>query len=126
MSAPSAPLVVLYGSQTGAAKGVAELVHAEALARGLASTLAPANAWDEAGLLRARAAVVVVSTTGDGDAPTNAEDFLRFLRRRTHARDLFARGPRVAVLRRQPLASLPLADVQAALQDLINQTAVTA
>jgi hypothetical protein len=32
----------------------------------------------------------------------------------------------VAVLRRQPLASLPLADVQAALQDLINQTAVTA
>jgi len=36
------------------------------------------------------------------------------------------RGPRVAVLRRQPLASLPLADVQAALQDLINQTAATA
>jgi ADP-heptose:LPS heptosyltransferase len=36
------------------------------------------------------------------------------------------RGPRVAVLRRQPLARLPLADVQAALQDLINQTAVTA
>ena len=36
------------------------------------------------------------------------------------------RGPRVAVLRRQPLASLPMADVQAALQDLINQTAVTA
>jgi ADP-heptose:LPS heptosyltransferase len=36
------------------------------------------------------------------------------------------RGPRVAVLRRQPLASLPLADVQAALRDLINQTAVTA
>jgi ADP-heptose:LPS heptosyltransferase len=36
------------------------------------------------------------------------------------------RGPRVAVLRRQPLASLPLADVQAALQELINQTAVTA
>ena len=36
------------------------------------------------------------------------------------------RGPRVAVLRRQPLGSLQLADVQAALQDLINQTAVTA
>jgi ADP-heptose:LPS heptosyltransferase len=36
------------------------------------------------------------------------------------------RGPRVGVLRRQPLASLPLADVQGALQDLINQTAVTA
>jgi ADP-heptose:LPS heptosyltransferase len=36
------------------------------------------------------------------------------------------RGPRVAVLRRQPLASLPLADVEAALQDLINQKPVTA
>jgi ADP-heptose:LPS heptosyltransferase len=36
------------------------------------------------------------------------------------------RGPRVAVLRRQPLASLPLADVQGALRDLINQTAATA
>ena len=36
------------------------------------------------------------------------------------------RGPRVAVLRRQPLGSLPLADVQGALRDLINQTAVTA
>ena len=36
------------------------------------------------------------------------------------------RGPRVAVLRRQPLARLQHADVQAALQDLINQTAVTA
>lgn len=36
------------------------------------------------------------------------------------------RGPRVAVLRRQPLASLQLADLQTALQDLINQTTVTA
>jgi ADP-heptose:LPS heptosyltransferase len=36
------------------------------------------------------------------------------------------RGPRVAVLRRQPLASLSLADVQAALQDLINQKPATA
>ena len=36
------------------------------------------------------------------------------------------RGPRVAVLRHQPLAALRLAAVQAALQDLINQTAVTA
>jgi hypothetical protein len=32
----------------------------------------------------------------------------------------------VAVLRRQPLASLSVADVQGALQDLINQKPVTA
>jgi ADP-heptose:LPS heptosyltransferase len=36
------------------------------------------------------------------------------------------RGPRVAVLRRQPLASLPVADVQAALQELITQPATMA
>jgi ADP-heptose:LPS heptosyltransferase len=36
------------------------------------------------------------------------------------------RGPRVAVLRHQPLAALKLADVRAALHDLINQPAVTA
>jgi ADP-heptose:LPS heptosyltransferase len=36
------------------------------------------------------------------------------------------RGPRVAVLRRQPLAGLPVADVQAALQDLITQPATMA
>ena len=36
------------------------------------------------------------------------------------------RGPRVAVLRHQPLAALRLAAVQAALQDLINQPAATA
>ena len=36
------------------------------------------------------------------------------------------RGQLVAVLRRQPLADLPVADVQAALEDLINQTATMA
>ncbi|MFN8882744.1 MAG: glycosyltransferase family 9 protein [Alphaproteobacteria bacterium] len=36
------------------------------------------------------------------------------------------RGPRVAVLRHQPLAALKLADVEAALQELINQPAATA
>jgi ADP-heptose:LPS heptosyltransferase len=36
------------------------------------------------------------------------------------------RGQLVAVLRRQPLAGLPVADVQAALQELITQPAATA
>jgi ADP-heptose:LPS heptosyltransferase len=36
------------------------------------------------------------------------------------------RGPRVAVLRHQPLAALQVADVEAALQELINQPAATA
>lgn len=36
------------------------------------------------------------------------------------------RGPRVAVLRRQPLSALPPAEVEAALQELITQPAATA
>jgi len=36
------------------------------------------------------------------------------------------RGPRVAVLRRQPLSALPTAEVKAALQELISSPAATA
>ena len=41
--------------------------------------------------------VVVVSTTGDGDAPSNAEDFCRSLRKRTQPKTLLA-GKRFAIL----------------------------
>ena len=93
----SSSLLILYGSQTGAAKGIAELVHAEALSRGISATLSPANAWADAGLLSARAAIIVMSTTGDGDAPSNAEDFIRFLRRRAQPKNLLS-SLNVAVL----------------------------
>lgn len=88
--ASSAPVLILFGSQTGAARGVAELVHAEALARGFVSSIAPANAYESAGFLSARVVLIIMSTTGAGDPPTNAEEFVRFLRRRTHPRTLLS------------------------------------
>ena len=86
----TAPVLILFGSQTGAAKGIAELVHAEALSRGFVSSIAPANAYESAGFLSARVVLIIMSTTGAGDPPTNAEEFVRFLRRRTHPRTLLS------------------------------------
>ena len=37
--------LILYGSQTGAAKSIAEGLHREAVERGIAATLAPLNDW---------------------------------------------------------------------------------
>lgn len=41
-------------------------------------------------LERARLAVILCSTTGNGDAPENAEKFWRFIKRRTQPKDLFS------------------------------------
>jgi methionine synthase reductase len=89
--------LVLYGSQTGAAKSIAEGLHREARERGHDASLAPLNDWAAAGLDAARHVVIVASTTGDGDAPSNAEDFCRHLRKRTHPKTLLA-GKRFAIL----------------------------
>lgn len=69
-----------------------------------AATAAPASPLLLLPLLRAQVGfdgathvVVVVSTTGDGDAPSNAEDFCRHLRKRTQPKALLA-GKRFAIL----------------------------
>ena len=87
---PLKPVCILYGSQTGCAKGVAEHVHSECTRLGIPSTLSPANDYASAGFLSSDLSVIVCSTTGDGDAPMNAEEFLRFIRRRTHAKDMLS------------------------------------
>ena len=91
------PVCILFGSQTGAARGVAEHIHTEGTRRGLAMTVGAANSYASAGFEASRLCVLVLATTGDGDAPVNAEEFVRFLRRRTHAKD-FLTSMRVAVL----------------------------
>ena len=94
---PPPPICILYGSQTGAAKGVADHVHASGGKPGLPSTLSPANDYEKVGFPRASLVVVVCSTTGDGDAPMNAEEFMRYIRKRAHPKDLLS-GQRCAVL----------------------------
>jgi methionine synthase reductase len=36
-------------------------------------------------------ALFIISTTGNGDAPENAEKFWRFVKRRTHPKDMLAK-----------------------------------
>lgn len=66
-------------------------LHATATEKGIPAALAPLNDHDKVDFLNSPIVVVVCSTTGNGDAPNNAEDFWRFIRKRTHAKDMLAR-----------------------------------
>ncbi len=85
MAAPEGvpSLLVVYGSQTGNAQDVAERVAREAARRHHRPRLFPADAYaaQAGGLPAEAAAVFVVSTTGQGDAPENFARLWRLLRR---------------------------------------------
>jgi sulfite reductase alpha subunit-like flavoprotein len=76
------PFLVLYGSETGTAKAIAERIHAEAGERSVKSLL---HSLDEAmtelpkPLKEYTLACIVCSTTGKGDPPANAAQFSKFL-----------------------------------------------
>jgi sulfite reductase (NADPH) flavoprotein alpha-component len=72
-------LTVVYGSQTGNAKRVAEGLFAEAGARGFKARLLRADAYALAELKRETQLVVVISTQGDGDPPDDARGFVEHL-----------------------------------------------
>ncbi|MEC9483324.1 MAG: assimilatory sulfite reductase (NADPH) flavoprotein subunit [Halomonas sp.] len=78
--ASSAPqLVVLYGSQTGNAEGVAELAVERAKARGFPVRLADMADFGKKEFKEPLNLMVVVSTQGDGDPPDTAEGFYEFM-----------------------------------------------
>ncbi|KAB2318690.1 oxidoreductase [Betaproteobacteria bacterium SCN1] len=68
---------VCYASQTGGAEHLARLTADALRARGETVRLAALNALDADALAACRNAWFVVSTTGDGDAPDNAQAFRR-------------------------------------------------
>lgn len=72
-------LTVLYGSQTGNARRVAEQLAAEAEAAGLAARLVRADAYPTRELAGERLLYVVISTQGEGDPPDDAIGFVEFL-----------------------------------------------
>lgn len=78
-------LLVLYGSETGTARDVAEYVQQLAVARCLADTqVAALDAFPVAHLLpQCETVVFIASTTGDGDAPENMRAAWRSLLRKT-------------------------------------------
>ncbi|SRR5579875_199792 len=75
----AARLTILYGSQTGNARRVAENLARRAEAAGLDVRLARADAYPLRELAKERLLYVVISTQGDGDPPDDARGFVEFL-----------------------------------------------
>ncbi|MGV3533156.1 MAG: sulfite reductase subunit alpha [Chthoniobacteraceae bacterium] len=74
------PLLVIYGSQTGTAEGLAKKLHREAQQRGLVSRMLAMDAIQPADLITAENLAVITSTYGDGEPPDNAQTFWHNLR----------------------------------------------
>ncbi|WP_339144175.1 assimilatory sulfite reductase (NADPH) flavoprotein subunit [Pseudoalteromonas galatheae] len=75
----SAPLTILFGSQTGNAKGVANQIKAQAEARGLTTKLVNMADYKPANLKKEKFLVIAVSTYGEGEPPEDAEALHEFL-----------------------------------------------
>jgi len=78
-AAASTRLTVLYGSQTGNARRVAERLAADAEAAGLSVRLLRAGAYATRELAQERYLAVVISTQGDGEPPDDARGLVEFL-----------------------------------------------
>lgn len=72
-------LTVVYGSQTGNARRVAEALAARCEADGLAVRLLRADAYPVRELKDERFLAVVISTQGDGDPPDDARALVEFI-----------------------------------------------
>uniref|UniRef100_A0A8C5GFA0 Methionine synthase reductase n=1 Tax=Gouania willdenowi TaxID=441366 RepID=A0A8C5GFA0_GOUWI len=82
--------VLLYGSQKGQAQSIAEGIAEEAKGHGLAADLSCLDQNDKYNLEEENSPVVfIVSTTGDGEAPDNALQFVKRIRRKTLTSDHF-------------------------------------
>lgn len=76
-------MVVLYGSQTGCAKEVAERIGREAKARAFKVRVKCMEDYNVTELPNEQLVIAVTSTTGQGDAPDNMRSFWSFLLRRS-------------------------------------------
>lgn len=76
-SAPT--LTIVYGSQTGNAKRVAEALGRQVEAEGLHVRVLRADAYPTRELKQERYLAVVISTQGDGDPPDDARGFVEFV-----------------------------------------------
>jgi len=75
----AASLTILYGSQTGNAKGVASQLKAQAESRGLTVKLVNMADYKPNNLKKEKFISVVVSTYGEGEPPEDAENLHEFL-----------------------------------------------
>jgi sulfite reductase alpha subunit-like flavoprotein len=76
--------LLLYGSQTGQAKAISEKIHEMAVERGLEPDMhCFSKSEKEFDVTKEPVVVIVVSTTGDGEAPDTVSKFWRKLKRKT-------------------------------------------
>jgi sulfite reductase (NADPH) flavoprotein alpha-component len=78
-SAEQKTFTILYGSQTGNSKGVAQKLQAEAEAKGISSKLISMADYKPRQIKSETHLAVVVSTHGEGDAPDDAMELHEFL-----------------------------------------------
>ena len=78
-AANAEPLLVLFGSQTSSAEGLAKKLAKESQTRGFAPTVLELNAYEKANLAAGGKAVIISSTWGEGDPPDNAVNFWNWL-----------------------------------------------
>jgi len=76
---PAGKLSIIFASQTGNAKGVAEALEAEAKASGIAVQLFDASDYKGKNLAKETHVIFVASTNGEGEAPDNAIELHEFL-----------------------------------------------
>jgi len=74
------PLVILFGSQTGSAEGLAKKLAKESESRGFTPKLFALNDYEQANLPTASKAVIISSTWGDGEPPDNAVNFWNWIK----------------------------------------------
>lgn len=76
---PAGKLSIIFASQTGNAKGVAEALEQEAKAQGIAVELFDASDYKGKNLAKETHVIFVASTNGEGEAPDNAIELHEFL-----------------------------------------------
>jgi sulfite reductase (NADPH) flavoprotein alpha-component len=76
---PPEPLVILFGSQTGTAEGLARRLAKDAEQRGFVPRVMELNAWASVDLAKESRWIIITSTWGDGDPPDNASAFWTWL-----------------------------------------------
>jgi sulfite reductase (NADPH) flavoprotein alpha-component len=76
---PAKPLVVLYGSQTGTAEGLAKKTAKAAESKGFAPKVVCMEKYESAELTKAEHVLVITSTYGDGEPPDNAHSFWNWI-----------------------------------------------
>jgi sulfite reductase (NADPH) flavoprotein alpha-component len=79
VASESAPLTILYGSQTGNAKSVASKLKEQAESRGITTKLVNMADYKTSALKKEKFLTIAVSTYGEGEPPEDAEALHAFL-----------------------------------------------